>query len=138
MSPAHDPDEGFRGRVFLVVLGFGLAALGFFGAVTMTMDEDAGPYDGLYGLAVLSLGLVAVAGAAIGRALARWTLLGIGLAFLAQATLIVHDVVADRSGLDRFTMAFLIGLVLVGGAACIVAAWHVVAHWRRMRAEARA
>ena len=51
MPAPHDRDEGLWGRVLLAILGLGLVGPGLLAAVMMTLEEDAGPDDGLYGLA---------------------------------------------------------------------------------------
>lgn len=133
MAAPYDRDEGLWGRVFLAILGFGLVGLGLVAAVMMTLDSDAGRDDGLYGLAVAGIGVVACAGAGIGRAFGRWTLLGVGVAFLAQATEIGLEVLSYRDRPDRFTVAIPTMLAILGSAAIGSAVWQTVAHRKRVR-----
>jgi hypothetical protein len=138
MPVLDDRDEGLWGRVLLAILGFGLLGLGVIAAVMMTIDEDAGPMDGLYGLVIAGVGVFALAGAAIGRAFGRWAMLGVGLAFLAQATEIGLEVISYRAATPRSTVAIFVALVILAAGMMTSAVWQTVAHRNRMRTVADA
>lgn len=133
MSALHDPDEGLGGRVLLAIMGFGLVGLGLLAAAMMTLDEDAGRYDGLYGLSIAGVGAVAIIAATVGRAFGRWVLAGVGLLLVAQAAEIGLETVTYREAPDRFTVAVLAVLMIVGVSAIGVAVQQMVAHRERVR-----
>lgn len=133
MQARPDADEGLWGRLLLAAMGMAFVIVGLLASAMMTFDEDAGRHDGFYGLAMAGIGAVALTGAAIGRALGRWVLAGLGLLLLAHATEIGLDLVSYRGAPSRFTMLVLAVLVLSGLAAIGVAAGQIVGHRKRTR-----
>ncbi|MFT4109306.1 hypothetical protein [Propionicimonas sp.] len=134
MSAPHDPDEGLGGRVLLAIMGSGLVGFGLLAAAMVTLDEDSGRYDGLYALSIAGVGVVAIIAAAIGRTFGRWVLAGVGLLLLALAAEIGLETVTYREAPDRFTVAMLTALMLLGVSATGVAVQQMVAHRKRARA----
>ena len=117
----------------MAIMGSGLVGLGLLAAAVMTLDEDAGRYDGLYGLSIAGVGVVAVIAATVGRAFGRWVLAGVGLLLLAQAAEVGIETVTYREAPDRFTVAVPAVLVALGVSAIGVAAQQMVAHRKRVR-----
>lgn len=130
MPVPHDPDEGLWGRVLLALLGVGLVGVGLLLAVMLGIDEDAGPDDHLYAVALAGAGFVALVAAAIGRAFGRWALALLGVLLLAQAVGIASELVAYREAPDTFTVLVVAVLVVVGFVAVGVAWGQIFTHRR--------
>lgn len=114
-------------------MGIGLLPLGLLAALMMTIDEDAGPYDGLYGLAIAGIGAFALIAALVGGALGRWALGLVGLVLLVQATEIGVDLVRYPGAPSRVTLTVLAVLVVLGVVAVATSLVEIVAHRRSGR-----
>jgi hypothetical protein len=96
------------------------------------MDEDAGPHDGWYGLAMVAIGLLGLVAAAVGRAFSRWALAGFGIVLVGAATEVGLELVAYPEAPSRSFVALGAGLALAGVVAIGVAIWQTVVHRKRL------
>lgn len=82
-----EPFEDLGGRLLLGVLAAGFTGVGLLSMFMAPLDSDATEYVFAMSAGVAILGVLGLIGAAVGRALARWLLVAVGIVVVASLSM---------------------------------------------------
>lgn len=125
-----EPFEDLGGRLLLGVLAAGFTGVGLLSMFMAPLDSDATEYVFAMSAGVAILGVLGLIGAAVGRALARWLLVAVGIVVVGVAVDGLVDSLRWRP--DLLESVLFGGIVILGVSACVVGG-RSIARRRRTR-----
>jgi hypothetical protein len=125
-----EPFEDLGGRLLLGALAAGFTGVGLLSMFMAPLDSDATEYVFAMSAGVAILGVLGLIGAAVGRALARWLLVAVGIVVVGVAVDGLVDSLRWRP--DLLESVLFGGIVVLGVSACVVGG-RSIARRRRTR-----